>query len=154
MQKEEEVCSASIICFVNGKDFLQGMKHEHRCFLVISNDVREEVEEHTKVADVLGEFPYILQDNVPNGLPPVRKINHQMYLSRGESFPKKEVHRMKLAKSEELNRQVHELLQNGLIQGSLSPCDVPVLLAPKKIGGCAQILALSTRSKLSIDLHC
>ena len=84
----------------------------------------------------------------------MRKINHQMDLSRGESFPKKEVHRMKLAESEELNRKVHELLQKGLIQESLSPCDVPVLLAPKKIGGCAQILALSTRSQSSIDLHC
>ena len=63
----------------------------------------------------------------------MRKINHQMDLSHGESFPKKEVHRMKLVESEELNRQVHELLQKGSIQESLSPCDVPILLAPKKI---------------------
>ena len=60
MKKEEQVCSAAIIFFVNGNEFLQGMKHEHMCFIVISNDVREEVEEPKKFADVLGEFPYIL----------------------------------------------------------------------------------------------
>ena len=41
---------------------------------------------------------------------------------------------MTLAKSEELNRQVHELLQKGLIRESLSPCVVPEILAPKKNG--------------------
>jgi len=98
-------------------------------------DGKEEVEEvPTKVTDLLEEFPDIISDNVPDGLPPVRKISHQMDLVPGASLPNKAAHRMTPAESEELNRQVHELLQKGLIRKSLSPCAVPAVLAPKKNG--------------------
>ena len=36
--------------------------------------------------------------------------------------------------TEELNRQVQELLRKGLIQESLSPCAIPTVLAQKKDG--------------------
>ena len=41
---------------------------------------------------------------------------------------------MTLAKSEEVNRQVWELLDRGLIKKSLSPYDIPVVLTLKKSG--------------------
>ena len=50
------------------------------------------------------------------------------------SLPNKAVHRMTPTKSEELNRQVNELLQKGLIRDSLSPCVVPKILAQNKNG--------------------
>ena len=37
-------------------------------------------------------------------------------------------------KTKELNKQVQKLLRKGLIQESLSPCVVPIVLAPKKDG--------------------
>ena len=54
-----------------------------------------------KVADMLREFSDIVLDNVPNGFPPMRKINHQMDLVLGASFPNKVVHKMTPKKSEE-----------------------------------------------------
>lgn len=60
---------------------------------------------------MLGDFFDIALDNVPNGLPLMWKINHQMDLILGANFPNKEVHRMTLVESEELKRQVHEFLQ-------------------------------------------
>ena len=48
------------------------------------------------------------------------------------SLPNKGTHRMTPTESEELNKQVHELGHKGLIQESLSPCIVPVVLAPNK----------------------
>ena len=91
--------------------FLKGMKHEHICFSIILKDIKEEVEEVlVEVADILGEFSNIVLDNVPNRLPPMRKISHQMDLVLGASFPNKVAHRMTPTKSEELNRQVHKLL--------------------------------------------
>ena len=76
-EKEEKVCSAAKICFVNGKEFLKGMKHEHMCFSIIPKDSKEEVEEvPIEVVDMLGEFSDIVSDNVPHAFPPVRKISH------------------------------------------------------------------------------
>ena len=130
------------------------MKHENLCFVVIPKDSKEVEEVNIEVADMLGEFSDIVSDNVPDGFPLVRKITHQMDLVLGASFPNKATHKMTPKESEELNKKIHELLQKGLIQESLSPCDVSVLLAPKKNVGCVQILTLSTRSQSSIDFHC
>jgi len=44
-KKEEMVCGATRICFVDGKEFLKGMKREHMCFSMIPKDSKEEVEE-------------------------------------------------------------------------------------------------------------
>ena len=68
--KEEKVCSSIKICFVDGKDFLRGMKHEHMCFSIIPKDSKEEVEEVPKeVVDLLEEFLDVVLDNVLGGLP-------------------------------------------------------------------------------------
>ena len=64
----------------------------------------------------------------------MRKISHQVDLILGANFPNKVAHRMTPVESEELNRQVNELLQKGLIRESLSPCVVPTVLARKKNG--------------------
>ena len=76
-KKEEKVCSAARICFIDGKKFLQGMKHDHMCFSIIPKNGKEEVEEiPIEVADMLGEFSNIVSDNVPDGLPLVRKTSY------------------------------------------------------------------------------
>ena len=99
-----------------GKEFLQGMKHEHVCFSIVPKHSKEEVEEvPIEVVDMLGEFSDIVSDNVLDGLPPRSKINHLMDLVPRASLPNKAVQRMKPIKSEELNKQVNELLQKGLI---------------------------------------
>ena len=68
--KEEKICSATKICFIDEKEFLKGMKHEHMCFAIIPKDSKEEVEEvPTKVAIFLGEFLDIVLYNVLDGLP-------------------------------------------------------------------------------------
>ena len=74
--KKEKVCSATRICFIDGKEFLKGMKHELKCFSIISKDSKEEVEEvPAKVVDMLRNFSDIVLDNVLEGLSPVRKIS-------------------------------------------------------------------------------
>ena len=57
-----------------------------------------------------------------------------MDLILGVSLPNKVPYRLTLAENEELNKQVDELLQKGLIKESLSPCAIPAILAPKKNG--------------------
>ena len=115
-EKEEKVCSASKICYIDGKEFLKGMKHDHICFSIMPKDSKEHIQDVlAEVVDMLGDFFDIVLNNVPNGLPLMRKINHQIDLILRASFPSKAGHKITLVGSEELNRQVHELLQKGLI---------------------------------------
>ena len=72
--------------------------------------------------------------DIPDGLPPVRSINHCMDFIPRESFPNKAPYRLTPTENEDLNRQVQELLQKGLIRESLSACVVLAVLAPKKNG--------------------
>ena len=115
--------------------FLDGMKHQSMCYTLIPRKDKEGTSEiPVEVLDLLSEFGDIISDNFPEGLPPIRKISHQIDLILGASLPNKAAHRMTPTETEELNRQVQELLRKGLIRESLSPCAVPAVLAPKKDG--------------------
>ncbi len=136
MKKEgEKVCSSARISLVDGRKFLDGMNHQRMCYALIPRKDKEGSSEIPfEVSNLLGEFGDVISDNVPEGLPPVRQISHQIDLIPGASFSKKDARKMTPIETVELNRQVQELLRNGLIWESLSPCAVLAVLTPKKDG--------------------
>ena len=83
---------------------------------------------------LLQEFVDIFPDDVPNGLPPLRGIEHQIDFIPGASIPNRPAYRSNPEETKELQRQVEDLLAKGYVRESLSPCAVPVLLVPKKDG--------------------
>ncbi|XP_071901038.1 uncharacterized protein [Coffea arabica] len=87
------------------------------------------------VADLLQEYQDVFPEDIPNGLPPLRGIEHQIDFIPGSSLPNKAPYRTNPEETKEQQRQVEDLLGKGWIQESLSPCAVPVLLVPKKDGG-------------------
>ena len=70
----------------------------------------------------------------PQGLPPIRGIEHQIDLILGAPIPNKPTYRTNPNETKELQRQVEELLARGYVRESPSPCVVPTLLVPKKDG--------------------
>ena len=69
-EMNEKVCSATRVCIVDGRKFLDTMRCEHVCFSIVPKDGKAKVEEvPKKVAYLLEEFPDNVSDNVPNGLP-------------------------------------------------------------------------------------
>nr|XP_027071919.1 uncharacterized protein LOC113696736 [Coffea arabica]XP_027077003.1 uncharacterized protein LOC113700752 [Coffea arabica] len=76
------------------------------------------------------EYQDVFPEDIPNGLPPLRGIEHQIDFIPGSSFPNKAPYRTNLEETKEQQRQVAELLSTGWIKESLSPYAVPVLLAP------------------------
>ena len=86
----EKVCNSARICLVNGRKILYGMKNQRMCYaLILRKDKEGSGEIPLEVLDLLSEFGDIISDNVPEGLPPVRQINHQIDLLPGASLPNK-----------------------------------------------------------------
>ncbi|XP_062075289.1 uncharacterized protein LOC133779331 [Humulus lupulus] len=85
--------------------------------------------ENTKTRE---DFDDIFPEQVPNGLPPIRGIEHQIDFIRGASIPNRPAYRSNPEETKELQRQVAKLMEKGHVRESMGPCAVPVLLVPKK----------------------
>ncbi|XP_052489816.1 uncharacterized protein LOC105763661 [Gossypium raimondii] len=73
------------------------------------------------------EFGDIFPEEVPNGLPPIRGIEHQIDFVLGAAIPNRPAYRSNPEETKELEKQVVELMEKGYIRESLSPCAVPKL---------------------------
>ncbi|XP_058006770.1 uncharacterized protein LOC131182138 [Hevea brasiliensis] len=80
------------------------------------------------------EFEDVFPEEIPNGLPPIRGIEHQIDFVPGAVIPNRPAYRTNPEEAKELQRQVEELLAKGHVRESMSPCYVIVLLVPKKDG--------------------
>jgi hypothetical protein len=88
------------------------------------------------ITNLLQEFKDIFPAEIPPGLPPLRGIEHQFDLILGASLPNRAAYRTNAEETKEIQWQVLELLDNGYVHESLSPCDIPVILVHKKNGTC------------------
>ncbi|XP_071920645.1 uncharacterized protein [Coffea arabica] len=114
-----------------------GEVHVHKQVLVTFRIGRYEDDVMCDVVPMQAAHEYqdVFPEDIPNGLPPLRGIEHQIDFIPGSSLPNKAPYRTNPEETKEQQRQVEELLSKGWIHESLSPCAVPVLLVPKKDGG-------------------
>uniref|UniRef100_A0A151UI81 Transposon Ty3-I Gag-Pol polyprotein n=1 Tax=Cajanus cajan TaxID=3821 RepID=A0A151UI81_CAJCA len=99
-----------------------------------------------EIKNLLIEFDDVFPSEGPMGHPPFRGIEHQIDFVPGASLPNRPTYRTNPQEKKEIEKQVQDLLDKGWIQKSLSPCVVPVLLVPKKDGGCVVTVEPSTTS--------
>ena len=83
---------------------------------------------------ILEAFKDVVPEEIPHGLPPMIDIQHHIDLGPRAILPNKAAYKVSPKKHEELQRQVDELVQKGLIRESMSSCAVLTLLVPRKDG--------------------
>ncbi|KAH9724657.1 hypothetical protein KPL70_007565 [Citrus sinensis] len=83
---------------------------------------------------LLQDFDDVFPNEVPNGLSPIRGIEHQIDFIPGATILNRPAYRSNPEETKELQRQIEELLAKGYVRESMSPCAVPILLVPKKDG--------------------
>jgi hypothetical protein len=83
---------------------------------------------------LLQEFEVVFPEEMPNVLPPIRGIEHQIDFVPGAAIPNRPAYRSNPEETKKLQRQVEDLMNKGYVRESMSPCAVPVLLVPKKDG--------------------
>uniref|UniRef100_A0A2N9H8I9 CCHC-type domain-containing protein n=1 Tax=Fagus sylvatica TaxID=28930 RepID=A0A2N9H8I9_FAGSY len=80
------------------------------------------------------EFEHVFSKEMPNELPPIRGIEHQIEFVPRATIPNQPAYKNNPEETKELQRQVEDLMSKGYVRESMSPCAVPVLLVPKKDG--------------------
>ena len=95
----------------------------------------------SSIVSLLQEFEDVFPEEIPNGLPPIRGIEHQIDFVPSATIPNRPAYRSNPEETKELQKQVGELMEKGYVRDSLSPCAVPVILVPKRMGhgGCGLI---------------
>eukprot|EP00253_Pinus_taeda_P017296 PITA_17296 len=135
--KEENTAETSGVeaLLMGGKEFVKQLEDSEINFAVIRRP--KAVVLHTQILDLpeevqklLQDFGDIVVDDLPDELPPRRGISHCIDFIPGASLPNKAAYRMSPKDHEEIRKQVQDLLDKGLIRESMSPCAVPIVLAP------------------------
>lgn len=124
---------------------LTEMRAEQLSKWILGNDVWAlaviQTAEHSAAADqqvnpqlqaILDEYADVFQE--PKTLPPHRDFDHAIHLEPSSSPPNVRPYRYSPLQKDEIERQVAEMLQTGLITTSISPFAAPVLLVKKKDG--------------------
>jgi len=70
---------------------------------------------------LLHELEDVFPEEILSGLPPIRRIEHQIDFVLGASIPNRPAYRSNPEESKELQQQVEELMSKGYIHESMSP---------------------------------
>ncbi|KAL8115621.1 hypothetical protein AgCh_022211 [Apium graveolens] len=98
---------------------------------------------------IVNEFKDVFPENLP-GLPPDREIEFAIELALGTAPVSKAPYRLAPVEMKELASQLQELLDNGMIRPSVSPCGAAVLFIKKKDGSMRLCIDYRELNKLTI----
>ena len=98
---------------------------------------------------VISNYDIMFQE--PKGLPPKREIEHEIYLQQDAPLPNIGMYMLSALENAKIKKQVQELLYQGFIQPSTSPCRSPIVLVQKKDGSWRMCIDFITLNKITIN---
>ncbi|XP_027088762.1 uncharacterized protein [Coffea arabica] len=120
---------------IRGKDLRTFIEYKRQMCMAISSQQSEENSTESMplaVQELLQDYEDIFQ--TPHSLPPSRNVDHEIPLKPDAQPFKLKPYRYPHCHKEEIERQVTEMLQTGIVKHSNSPFASPVLLVKKKEG--------------------
>ena len=110
-----------------------GIKRDKaKIFLVVKQEVTPLAKIPEKMRPLLEEFKAVVYDEFPEGLPPMRDIQHHIDLISGASLPNLPQYLMNPKKSKILKEKIRELIHKVHIRESMSPYIILAPFTPKK----------------------
>ena len=104
--------------YVQLQNCKQGNRTVEKCDTCVMLTQEEDMKDETipdLAIPIIAEFSDLTPDELPNRLPPMREIQHQIDLIPGASLPNLAHYRMSPKQHKILQDQVDELLQRGYI---------------------------------------
>ncbi|CAA7034520.1 unnamed protein product [Microthlaspi erraticum] len=128
--------SGSKVMLLNKSEFFTELRSSECVYVLVNAPTQDKFlcEVPHAFQTLISEFKDVFPDELPEGLPPLRDIQHHIDFAPEATLPNRPHYRMSPMEHDELRRQVEELLSKGYLRESLSPCAVPTLLIPKKDG--------------------
>ncbi|XP_057246739.1 uncharacterized protein LOC130589486 [Beta vulgaris subsp. vulgaris] len=120
--------------FLNSREFEQEVEEEGCSYALVITTATTSIKtpNNEKLEGLLKEFADVFPEELPQGLPPLRGIEHDIDLIPGAPLPNKPAYRCDSVASGELQRQIEDLIEKGYVKESMRPCVMPTLLVPKK----------------------
>uniref|UniRef100_A0A2N9J8I5 Integrase catalytic domain-containing protein n=1 Tax=Fagus sylvatica TaxID=28930 RepID=A0A2N9J8I5_FAGSY len=150
---EVKVNKRCLVEFSIGKNYKDAVICDivpYGCLSFVAGEEKEPIEIPPSLIPFLKEFSDVVREEIPHGLPPMRDMQHCIDLVPGSVLPNKPAYRLNPKEHEELQRQVEELIEKGLVRESMSPCAVPALLVPKKDGSWRMCIDSRAVNKITI----
>ena len=116
---------------LRNKDLRNFINYKHSCYS-ISQGTNPDAESPIEVKELLGKYKDVF--TAPTGLPPERSLDHAISLKSDAQAFKIKPYRYPHSQKTEIERQVMEMLDSGIIKHSNNPYASPVLLVKKKDG--------------------
>lgn len=126
-------------------------KRKGELFAVRLQPTVERVRVNEGFKDLVDEFEDIFVDELPNSLPPRRKVDFEINLKSDEPPPVRPVIRLSTEELNELRKQLQVLLDKGLIRPSSSPYGAPVFFVKKKNGDLRMVCNYRALNKITIS---
>ena len=83
-------------------------------------------------------------------MPPKREIQHEIHLQQDAPLPNVGMYRLSIVEMAEIKKQVQDLLDQGVIRPSSSPCGSPIVLVMKKDGTWRMCVDYRALNKITI----
>jgi hypothetical protein len=150
VEEDDKPCQISLIT----RSRLKAMVRRNECeeiYIASTRILEDEKPQSTEMPDwIRDEFGNVFLEGLPPGMPPERRVQHQITLHDPHLPPPfRSIFRLSQAELQEMRKQLQTLLRDGKISPSVSPYGAPVLFTKKKGGGlrmCIDYRALNSQT--------